>query len=104
MRGTLGHPPTTTARTEAAALAGEGHEALERAAPAANPGDAVGQHATGQELAELPHDELGQAGAVCAIEDFPEEGLQVFADDSVKNGVFAVPGLIQVVRMGHALT
>ena len=33
----------------------------------------------------------------------PEEGLEVLADDGVGHGVLGVAGLINPVRIGHAL-
>lgn len=58
--GALGHPPSPAARTEAASLAREGHEALEGAVGAPKPGEAVGQHSTRKELAKLLLDEAGK--------------------------------------------
>ncbi len=73
--GTLRHAPPSTARAEAASLAGEGQEALERAVGAPQPREAVGEHAAREELAELLLDEPGQAPAIAAVRDFSEEGL-----------------------------
>ena len=73
--GAFGHPPPPTTRTEAASLAGEGHEALEGAVGAPKPREAVGQHSTRKELAELLLDEAGQAAAAAAVRDFAEEGI-----------------------------
>ena len=63
----------------------------------------MGQHATREEFAELPLDEAGQAVAVAAGRGFPEEGLEMLADDGVEHGVLAVAGLIRAVGMRHAL-
>ena len=41
--------------------------------------------------------------SVVAVRDFPEEGLQVLADDGVEDEVFDVTGLIRAMGMGHAL-
>ena len=84
MRGALGHPPPSAARAEATALTREGHQALERAALTAHPGKAVGQHPAGQELAELPCDELGQPGAIGTIRRGAQKLVQVLADDGVE--------------------
>jgi hypothetical protein len=62
----------------------------------------MGQHSTRKELAKLLLDEAGQAVAVAAGRDFPEEGFQVLADDGVENGVLGVAGLIRAVGMHHA--
>jgi hypothetical protein len=48
-------------------------------------------------------DEAGQAVAVAAVRDFPQEGLQMFADDGVEDGVLGVAGLIRAMGMRHAL-
>jgi hypothetical protein len=48
-------------------------------------------------------DEAGQAVAVAAVRDFPQEGLQMFADDGVEDGVLGVAGLIRATGMRHAL-
>ena len=53
MRRPLGHPSTTTPRAEAAALARKGHEAVQSARGAPKAGEAAGQTATPQEVAEL---------------------------------------------------
>jgi hypothetical protein len=41
--------------------------------------------------------------AVAAVTDFPQEGLQMFADDGVEDGVLGVAGLIRAMGMRHAL-
>jgi hypothetical protein len=66
------------------------------------PGTREGGHRR-KELAELLLDEAGQAAAVAAVRDVPEEGLQGFPDDGVEHGVLAVAGLIRMVGMRHAL-
>ena len=67
------------------------------------PREAMGQHSTRKELAKLLLDEAGQAVAVAAVGDFPEEGLRVLAHDGVEDGVLGVAGLIRAVRMGHVV-
>jgi len=62
----LCHAPSPTARTEAPSLAGERHEALERAAVAPYPCKAAAQHATAQEISELALDEVRQTASVGA--------------------------------------
>ena len=69
------HPSPSTARTEAAPLAGEGQEALEGAVGAAQPREAVGQDPAREELAELLLDEAGQAVAVAPVGGLLQEGL-----------------------------
>ena len=63
----------------------------------------MAQHAAREELAELLLDEARQAVSVVAVRDFPEEGLQMLADDGVEDGVFGVTGLIRAMGMSHAL-
>jgi hypothetical protein len=101
--GAFGHPSASTARAEAASLAREGQEALERAVGAPQPGESMGEDSAGEELAELLLDEAGQAMSVAPVGGFPQEGLQMFADDGVEDRVLGVAGLIRAVRMGHAL-
>jgi len=62
--GPLRHAAPTAARAEAAALAGEGHEALETAAVAAHAGEAVGEHAAGEKPPQLGLDEGRHADPV----------------------------------------
>jgi hypothetical protein len=76
---------------------------LERTVRAPKPREAMGQHATREDLAELLLDEARQAVSVAAVRDFAEEGLEVLADDGVEDGVFGVAGLIRAVGVGHAL-
>jgi len=84
-------------------LAGEGQEALEGAVGAPQPREAVGQDPAREELAELLLDEAGQAVSVASVGGFPQEGLQMFADDGVEDGVLGVAGLIRAKGMVHAL-
>jgi hypothetical protein len=91
-----------TGGTEAASLAGEGHQALEGAVGTPKPREAMAQQAAREELAELLLDEARQAVPVAAVRDLPEEGLQVLADDGVEDEVFGVAGLVCAMGMGHA--
>ena len=52
-RGALGHTPAPAARAEAAALAGKGYEPLEGAVAAAEPREAVREHAAREEIPKL---------------------------------------------------
>ena len=99
----LRHPPPPTARTEASALAREGHETLERTLGTPQPREALGQHPAAEEVAELVLDEARQAAPVAAGRDFPQEGLQVLTNDGVEHGVLGVTGPIRGVGMRHAL-
>jgi hypothetical protein len=53
MRRPLGHPAAAAAWAKSAALAREGHEAIESAGGAPKAGEAAGQTAALQEVAEL---------------------------------------------------
>jgi len=99
----LRHPPPPPARTEASALAREGHETLERTLGTPQPREALGQHPAAEEVAELVLDEARQAAPVAAGRDFPQEGLQVLTNDGVEHGVLGVTGPIRGVGMRHAL-
>ena len=61
-RGALRHAPAAAARAEAATLAGERHESLERALPAPEAGEAVRQHTTGEKILEVLQFESADAG------------------------------------------
>src|SRR5439155_14564675 len=84
--GLLRHAAAATAGTEAASLARERHEALERAVLAPNPCEASAERSARQELAELALDEAGEAAAVGAVSSLAQEGLQVLADDAMEDG------------------
>ena len=64
MRGGLGHAPGAAGGADPAALAREGDQKVMPAVRAAYPGEAVGQNAAGQVLAELPFDVGGDGIAV----------------------------------------
>jgi hypothetical protein len=87
------HPPSPAARAEAAALAGEGNQPLEGALAAPDPREATCEHATGEELSELPLDEARQPDAVRPLGRGAQEVLQVVADDAVENAVLRGAGL-----------
>ena len=63
----------------------------------------MGQDPAREKLAELLRDETGQAMAVAPVGGFPQEGLQMFADDGVENRVLGVARLIRAMGMRHAL-
>jgi hypothetical protein len=62
----------------------------------------MGEDSAREELAELLLDEAGQAMSVAPVGGFPQEGLQMFADDGVEDRVLSVAGLIRAVGMRHA--
>ena len=76
---------------------------LERAVGAPQPREAVGEHAAREEPAELLLDEAGQAVSVAPVGGFPQEGLQMFADDGVEDRVLGVARLIRAMGMRHTL-
>ena len=63
----------------------------------------MGEDSAREELAELLLDEVVQAMSVAPIGGFPQEGLQMFADDGVEDRVLGVTGLIRAMGMVHAL-
>ena len=72
-------------RTEAAALAREGHEAVVAAVVAAQAQEAVRENAAAQEGAELLLDEVGR-GTVARSRS-REERFELIADDAVEERV-----------------
>ena len=78
-------------------------EAFARAVLAAHAGKAVGQHPAGQELAKLPRDERGQAGAVCPVGGGAQEAVQVVPDDPVEHARLRVTRLVASPGAAHAL-
>jgi len=81
----LGHPPSAAARTDRAALAREGNQALERTVPAAYSREAVGQHPAAEEFSELVHDKPGEATAIRLCVYGGEEIGEVCAHDAVEH-------------------
>jgi hypothetical protein len=101
--GVLRHPPPAATGTEAAALAREGHEPLERTVRTPQAREAFSQDPAPEEVAGLVFDEGRQAGAVSAIGDGSQEWLEVLANDGVEHGVLGVARPIRGVGMRHAL-
>lgn len=66
------------------------------------PGEAVGQDPAREELAELLLDEAGQAVSVTRVGGLVQEGLQMFADDGVADGVLGVARMTRAMEMRHA--
>src|SRR5207244_11003111 len=79
-------------RTEAAPLAGEGNEPLERAGGASQACEAVRQRTTCKEIAELLLHEVGQRGTVRMTPGRLEEGVEVLDDHTVQYRVLGVAG------------
>ncbi len=60
----------------------------------------MGQDPAREELAELRLDEPGQAVSIAPVRGFPQEGLQMFADDGVEDRVLGVARLMHAMGMG----
>jgi hypothetical protein len=86
------HAPFAARRTEVTALAREGDEDLVPAVVAAEAGEAARQDGAGNELAELPLDELGEP--IAGRSRLLEEGFEAFAKDAVQDSFVAPPGLV----------
>ena len=63
----------------------------------------MGEDSAREELAKLLLDEAGQAVSVAAVGGFPQEGLQMFADDGMEDRVLGVARLIRTMGLVHAL-
>lgn len=63
-----------------------------RICAAPKPREAMGQDPAREELAELLLDQAGQAVSVAPVGGFPQEGLQMFPDDGVQDGVLGARG------------
>ena len=61
----------------------------------------MGEDAAGQELAELPLHEPGEAGGVTAVGRFAKKGVQVGADDGVEDAALWVAWAVGGPREGH---
>ena len=85
VRRAFGHPPSAATRTDRPPLAREGHEPLERALPAPDAREAMGQHPAAKELPELVDDEAGKATAVRLCVHGGEELGEVRAHDAVEH-------------------
>jgi hypothetical protein len=99
--GALGHAPAAAARTEAAPLAGKGNQPLLGTGVATQAGEAVGQDAAGEELAELLLHELRQAGTVGTVSRFAEKGLQVSADNGMEDAALRLTWTVDRALDGH---
>jgi hypothetical protein len=63
----------------------------------------MGQNSAREEPAEPLLDKAGQTVSVAPVGGFPQEGLQMFADDGVEDRVLGVAGLIRAMGIRHAL-
>ena len=94
VRGALRHAAPATARTKAAPFARERHEVIEPACRTPEPGDAGGQTATAEKVAELLLDESGQPFSVTQIRGLRAERLEVIADHLVQHALRGTARLI----------
>ena len=87
----------------AAVVAGRSrHQVLTGAALTAKARKAVLQHATRQELPELPLDELREADPLASLRGLAQEGFQVLADDLMEYGVLGVTRSIHGLCTRHS--
>lgn len=96
--GGLAHAPALATRAEAVALAGEWDRARSAAVDA---GEAVGQDAAGEEVAERLFHEVGQAGAVGAPRRLTKKGLEVVPEDRAEDSLLRRPGLVSSALSGR---
>ena len=85
VRGRVGHAPAAAGRAEAAALAGEGDDAVEAAVVAVHAHEAVGEDAAAEEAAELALDEARHR-ALARLRA-GQEGLELALDDAVEDAL-----------------
>ena len=100
MRGTFGHAPPATTRTEPAPFTGERHEPLGRAVRAPEPRETSGPVAAPQERPELVFHEPGEAMAVARPRGVVEEVLDVLPYHCVDGGGTRIAR--SVLEGGHA--
>ena len=59
-------------------------------------------HPEGQEFAEPPRDEPGQADAIAPVGRGAQKIIQVLPDDRIEHAGLGVAGLESALRMAHA--
>lgn len=101
VRGALGHPPPTAARTERPAFARKRDQAIEAARRAAKPREATGQPAAAEIVPKLVFDEPRQALPVAEAGGLRAEGLDVFVHNPVEHALGGMPRLVARGRQGH---
>lgn len=82
----LGHAPASTARAESPPLAGERNEPFQRAVVSAELGEAAGEDATREEIAEFLLDEPRQPLPVRVMGGRLERRLEMLLDHAVARG------------------
>ncbi len=85
MRGALRHAAAAAARTERAALAGEGHKATEPTRAAAKPRETTRKPAALEKVPKRPLHERRQSLAVTKLGRMRPERFKVVSDDLVQN-------------------
>jgi hypothetical protein len=103
VRGDIRHSLVAAARAKAATLAAQRHEALELAICAAEPREAVREHAALQEGLQFLLDELRRAGAVLRLRGAVQEGREVLPQDAVQHARFGIATRIGRARVGAAV-
>jgi len=98
----LRHPAAAAARTEAAPLARERHEAILPARRAPEAREPARQPPAPQERAKLLLDKSRQPFALAQTRSLPPERLEVIADDLVERAFARAPGLVLERWPGHA--
>ena len=97
----LGHAPGGAGGTDAASLAGEGHEKLVAAVGTAGAGEAVGENPAFEVLAQLVlHVGWYRLAVRVGLARAREPGLEVVLDDAVENGTFGTAAAIHRCRSG----
>jgi hypothetical protein len=92
--GAFGHAAPATARTEAAPLAGEREQRLERTVRAPKPREAVARDPTPKVRLELPLDEPRQPRVLGIPARLGEEGREVRLDGPVERGLLGLAALV----------
>ena len=92
MRCCVGHPASATGWTEAAALAGEGDQAVVAAGVAVNAQKAVREYAASEIGAEFAFDEPSYRRVL--LTSASEEGREVLSNDLVEQGLLRLVTLV----------
>ncbi len=95
VRGALRHAAPATARTKAAPFARERHEVIEAARPTSQPGEAAGQAAAAEKIAELLLDEPKQPFPVAQTRGLRAERLEVIPDHLEQHALRGIPRLVR---------
>ena len=99
--GALGHPMATATRTDRAALAREGDEAVEGAIVAMKPGKPTGEPPAPEHVAKLLLDEPRQAFPVAQTGCLGAEGLEILAHDLIDRALGGPARFVSRRGRGH---